>query len=197
MYVSHSYGQPPLPGERLKAQQAVAEIGAPGRVLDGDYILHTPIPHTDSVIHNDAGNVSHDIYAANLDSISPGGSWWIPDYPASLDPEYFMEIFYLQNVPDEFEPMTQPWVPGYPIHTVVEYAVEIRPLDYRGDCNDDGVINIADLICMVNYLFLGVPPSASLSELDTNCDGVANIADVITVINYLFLGTPTPRCCDP
>ncbi|MCK4428469.1 MAG: dockerin type I repeat-containing protein [candidate division Zixibacteria bacterium] len=174
-----------------------AETGASGRVLDGDYIPHTPIPHTDSVIHNDAGNVSHDIYVVNLDSISPGGSWWIPDYPASLAPEYFMEIFYQQNVPDEFEPMTQPWVPGYPIHAVVEYAVEIRPLDYRGDCNDDGVINIADLVCMVNYLFMGVPPSASLSELDTNCDGVVNIADVITMVNYLFLGTPAPRCCDP
>jgi hypothetical protein len=174
-----------------------AETGASGRVLDGDYILHTPIPHTDSVIHNDAGNVSHDIYAVNLDSISPGGSWCIPDYPASLDPEYFMEIFYQQNVPDEFELVTQPWVPGYTIHTVVEYAVEVRPLDYRGDCNDDEVINISDLVCMVNYLFMGVPPSASLSELDTNCDRGVNIADVITVVNYLFLGTLSPRCCDP
>jgi hypothetical protein len=174
-----------------------AETGALGRVLDGAYIPHTPIPHTDSTIHNDAGNVSHDIYTVNLDSISPGGSWWIPDYPASLDPEYFMEIFYQQNVPDEFESVTQPWVPGDTIYTVVEYAVLVIPLNYRGDCNGSGTIDIADLICMVNYLFLGIPSSVPLSELDCSCDEVVNIADVIRLVNYLFLGWLAPGCCAP
>ena len=166
-------------------------------MLDGDYIPHTPIPHTDSTIHNDAGNVSHDIYAVNLDSMSPGGSWWIPDYPASLDPEYFMEIFYQQNVPDEFEPMTQSWVPGYPIHTVVEYAVQVRPLDYRGDANGDGMVNVADIVFLINYLFIEGPEPVPFSEGDVNCDGKINVADAVFLINYVFIGGPIPRCCAP
>jgi len=68
-----------------------------------------------------------------------------------------MGIFYGQNVPDEFDGMTQPWVPGYPIHTVVEYAVQVRPLDYRGDANGDNSVDLADVVFLVNYLFIGGP----------------------------------------
>ena len=174
-----------------------AETGALGRVLDGAYISHTPIPHTDSTIHNDAGNVSHDIYAVDLDSIAPGGSWGILDYPASLDPEYYMEIFYQQNVPAEFEQVTQSYLPGYQIYTVVEYAVEIRPLNYRGDVNQDGLINSADLVFLIDYLFKGGPTPDPLSEADVNCDEVINSADVVFLINYLFKNGPVPGCCEP
>ncbi len=177
-----------------------AETGASGRVLDGAYIPHAPVPHTDSTIHNDAGNVSHDIYAVSLDSMSPGGSWWIQDYPASLDPEYLMEIFYQQNVPDEFERQTHPWAPEYPIYTVVEYALEIRPLDYRGDVNvpyGDGALDVADVMGLVNYLFVGASAPVPYSQGDSNCDGAVDIADVMRLANYLFLGASEPRCCDP
>ena len=166
-------------------------------MLDGAYIPHTPIPHTDSVIHNDAGNVSHDIYAVSLDSVSPGGNWWIPDYPACLDPEYFMEIFYLQNVPDEFELLTQPWVPGYPIYTVVEYAIQVRPLDYRGDCNGDEKVDVADVVHLINYLFHGTSAPDPLYKADANCDEKVNVVDVVRLINYLFSETSVPTCCGP
>ena len=174
-----------------------AETGASGRVLDGAYIPHTPIPHTDSVIHNDAGNVSHDIYAVSLDSVSPGGNWWIPDYQACLDPEYFMEIFYQQNVPDEFELLTQPWVPGYPIYTVVEYAIQVRPLDYRGDCNGDEKVDVADVVSLINYLFHGTSAPDPLYKADANCDEKVNVVDVVRLINYLFSETSVPTCCGP
>lgn len=177
-----------------------AETGALGRVLNGSYIPHTPIPHTDSTIHNDAGNVSYDIYAVNLDSITPGGRWGIPDYPASLNPDTFMQIFYQQNTPDEFEPVTQPWVPGYLIYTVVEYAVEVRPMDYRGDVNfpgGDGVINSADVVFLLNYLYKnGVAPDPYL-EGDVTCDDTINSADIVFLLNYLFRKGPIPRCCAP
>jgi hypothetical protein len=177
-----------------------AEVGGLGRVLDGAYISHAPVPHTDSTIHNDAGNVSHDVYSVSQDSISPGGRWWIQDYPASLDPEYPMEIFYQQNVPEEFERMTQPWVTGYPIYTVVEYAVEIRPLDYRGDINvpyGDGSVDVADVMGLVNYIFVGASAPVPYSQGDVNCDGTVDVADVMHLVNYLFLGASEPTCCDP
>jgi len=177
-----------------------AEIDTLGRVLNGAYIPHTPVPHTDSTIHNDAGNVSQDIYVVNLDSLTPGGRWGIQDYPVSLDPTYFMEIFYQQNVPDEFEPVTHPYLPGYPVYTVVEYAIQVRPLDYRGDVNipgGDGQVNSADVAFLINYLFVGGPAPTPLSEGDVNCDGKINSADVAFLINYLFVGGPISRCCAP
>jgi hypothetical protein len=174
-----------------------AETGDSGIVASGAYIPHTPVPHTDSTIHNDAGNVSHDIYAVDLDSSGPGGSWWIPDYPVSLDPAYFMDIFYQQNVPNEFEPKTGPYVPGYPIHTVVEYAIEIRPMDYRGDVNGDKIVNAADIVFLINYLFIRGPAPVQFTEGDVSCDGIINSVDIVFLINYLFIGGPVPRCCAP
>jgi hypothetical protein len=174
-----------------------AETGDSGRVGSGAYIPHTPIPHTDSTIHNDAGNVSHDIYAVNLDSLTPGGRWWIPNYPVSLDPAYFMEIFYQQNVPDEFEPVTRPYVSGNPIYTVVEYATEIRPLDYRGDVTGDNIVDAGDIVFLLNYLFIRGPAPVSLTEGDVNCDGIIDVSDIVYLLNYLFIGGPIPRCCAP
>jgi hypothetical protein len=174
-----------------------AETGDSGIVASGAYIPHTPVPHTDSTIHNDAGNVSHDIYGVDSSSSNPAGSWGILDYPVSLDPAYFMDIFYQQNVPNEFEPVTRPYLPGYPIYTVVEYATQIRPMDYRGDVNGDKIINIADIVFLINYLFIGGPAPVKFTEGDVNCDEIINVSDIVFLINHLFIGGPVPRCCAP
>jgi hypothetical protein len=175
------------------------EMGvAPGRVGDG-YIISHPHGSHDATVHNDEGNVSHDIYAI-YDSPSPGGLWGLPEYAIMTDPYYWSWNFFNQNVPDEFIPMTAPWSEISPIFTEVEYCVHISPWDYRGDVNipyGDGVVNIADVVFLVNYLFTGGAVPVPYSEGDTNCDGVVNIADVVTIINYLFAGAPAPRCCDP
>lgn len=64
----------------------------------------------------------------------------------------------------------------------------------RGDANGDGVINIADVMYLVNYLFIDGPPSPAVKAGDANCDGVINIADVVYLINYLFMEGPEPPC---
>jgi len=61
-----------------------------------------------------------------------------------------------------------------------------------GDANGDGEINIADVVHLVNYLFIGGPDPVSLEAGDANCDGVINIADAVYLINYLFIGGPPP-----
>jgi len=174
-----------------------AETGALGRVLSGSYIPHTPIPHTDSVIHNDPGNVSHDIYAADLNAPNSEGEWWIPDYPVNLDPDYFMDIFYQQNVPDEFVPSTQPYLPGYPIYTVVEYAVLIDVLDYRGDLTGDGVVDLGDMLFLISYLYKQGPPPVPYSVGDVTCDRAVDLGDILFLTSYLYKGGPPPRCCGP
>jgi M6 family metalloprotease-like protein len=62
----------------------------------------------------------------------------------------------------------------------------------RGDCNDDRVIDIADVMFLINYIFLGQSGPEPLCVGDVNCDGAVDVADVMYLINYLFLGGSPP-----
>jgi predicted MPP superfamily phosphohydrolase len=64
----------------------------------------------------------------------------------------------------------------------------------RGDANGDGVINLADAVFLVNYLFIGGPPPNPMQAGDANCDGEVDLADAVYIINYLFIGGPPPGC---
>ena len=174
------------------------EMGmAPGRVGDGDYIPHPHGSH-DPTIHNDEGNVCHDIYMVDTLPISPGGLWWLPEYAIMIDdPFYWTWNFYNQNVPEEFQDLTSPWNEVSPIFTEVEYCVHISPWDYRGDANGDGKIDVVDVVFLINYLFNGTSPPDPYSQGDVNCDGKVDVSDVVRLINYLFGGASAPRCCDP
>ena len=173
-----------------------AEFGNPGRIGSGDYIEHG-YPHASPIVHNDAGNVSHDIYMVMDPSPGPGALWSLLDYPATIEPYSWMEPFYGQNVPDEFLDQTAPWNETSPVYTEVEYAVHISPWDYRGDCNGDGVVDIGDVVYEINYLFRNGPPPEPMSAGDVNCDGIIELGDIVFLINYVFRNGPVPRCCDP
>ena len=174
-----------------------AETDAPGVVLSGSYIPHTPIPHSDSVLHNDPGNVSHDIYNADLNYSNPAGRWWVSDYPVNSNSDSLMNIFYMQNVPEEFISYTYPYISGYTINTIVEYAVLIDQLDYRGDINKNGAVDIGDVVFLINYLFRGYSPPNPIYTGDVTCDQVVNIEDIVFIVNYLFRHGPISRCCGP
>jgi hypothetical protein len=179
-----------------------AEMGFPGIVGDG-YIIPHPHGSHDPTVHNDEGNVSHDIYVI-YDSPSPGGVWGLPEYAIYMDPYYWAWNFFNQNVPDEFVPLTAPWNEISPIFTEVEYAVEISPWEYPPDCGDmncDGIINVTDILWLINYKFLTPPgpPPCNLVKADVNHDGAINVQDIIYLINYKFLVPPgpPPQCYDP
>jgi hypothetical protein len=172
-----------------------AEMGFPGRVGDG-YIIPHPHGDHDATVHNDEGNVSHDIYII-ADSPSPGGLWGLPEYVIYQDPYYWAWNFFNQNVPDEFIPVTAAWNEMSPIFTEVEYCVHISPWDYVGDANGSGSTDMADAVYIVNWLFLGGPPPVSMIEGDANCSGSVDMADAVYIVNWLFVGGPIPRCCDP
>jgi hypothetical protein len=62
-----------------------------------------------------------------------------------------------------------------------------------GDVNKDGVVNIADVVYLINYLFIGGPAPVPILQVgDVNQDGVVNSADIVYLINYLFIGGPAP-----
>ena len=63
----------------------------------------------------------------------------------------------------------------------------------RGDANADGAINIADVIYLINYLFLAGSGPCPMEAGDANCDGFIDVADIMYLTNYLFLGG-SPSC---
>lgn len=64
----------------------------------------------------------------------------------------------------------------------------------RGDLNNDGQYTSADVVLIMNLVFLGTGPTAGERAADLNCDGLATAADVVQALNWVFLGFPRPCC---
>lgn len=76
--------------------------------------------------------------------------------------------------------------------------VELCATDFiRGDCNSDGIVNIADAIFAINSLFLGGPEGECLAACDSNADGMLDTSDATYTLNYRFLGGPAPSAPFP
>ncbi len=65
---------------------------------------------------------------------------------------------------------------------------------YRGDVNEDEVMDIADVVLLINYLYISGPaPLPFVDQGDVNNDEIVDVADVIFLINHLFIGGSYPR----
>ncbi len=64
----------------------------------------------------------------------------------------------------------------------------------HGDANGDEVIDLADAVHLLNYLFKGDDPPVPLEAGDANCDGVVELTDVVYLLNYLYKGGNPPPC---
>lgn len=56
----------------------------------------------------------------------------------------------------------------------------------QGDVNCDGVVNIADVTVLIDYLLGNVPEDFDTNAADVNDDGLINIADVTALIDLLL-----------
>ena len=55
------------------------------------------------------------------------------------------------------------------------------------DLNNDGIINVIDIIAVVNIIISGYTPSQDeLCAADTNSDGVINVIDIISIVNAII-----------
>ena len=60
-----------------------------------------------------------------------------------------------------------------------------------GDANGDGIVNVADVFYLVNYLFAAGPVPLGRGNVNGG-DGTITVADVFYLINYLFAGGTAP-----
>lgn len=70
-------------------------------------------------------------------------------------------------------------------------SIESSP---RGDATGDSVVNVADVVHMVNYLYREGPPPVCFECGDANCDSEHSVSDVIYLTNYLYRDGPPPGC---
>ena len=77
-------------------------------------------------------------------------------------------------------------------------ALALSVFFLRGDANYDFVVNIADPVTTLNYLFSGAGTPACLDAVDANDDGELNISDALASLSTLFAGgAPLSRSeCD-
>ncbi len=66
----------------------------------------------------------------------------------------------------------------------------------RGDANNTGNINLADVTYLIEFLYhQGPAPVPDTLMGDALCNGIVNIKDVTYIINYLYEGGPAPVIC--
>ena len=62
----------------------------------------------------------------------------------------------------------------------------------RGECNNNDTLDLSDVICLLQWRFLGGPAPGCSAGMDVNGDEAADISDGVWLLNYLFLGGPAP-----
>jgi hypothetical protein len=78
-------------------------------------------------------------------------------------------------------------------------AASIEGGQISGDCNQDGSVDLSDVICALGHLFQGNPSMlpcsttpGNLGLMDVNDDGGIDLSDAIYMLVWLFQGGPEP-----
>ena len=54
------------------------------------------------------------------------------------------------------------------------------------DVNNDGVINVIDVVQTVNIVLGNTPDEWELCAGDANSDGIINVIDIVILVNYIL-----------
>jgi len=63
-----------------------------------------------------------------------------------------------------------------------------------GDATNDGIVNVADVVRIVNYLYKNGEEPDPVGSGDASCDGIVDLADIVWLITYLYKSGPAPCC---
>ena len=67
----------------------------------------------------------------------------------------------------------------------------------RGDCNDDGILDISDAVCVLDWLFLGAESPNCVAGTNANGDEAVDLSDPVRLLNFLFAGGSPPEAPFP
>jgi hypothetical protein len=63
-----------------------------------------------------------------------------------------------------------------------------------GDATNDGIVDVADVVHIVNYLYRQGEEPDPIGSGDASCDGITNVADIVWLVSYLYKSGPAPCC---
>lgn len=148
---------------------AAALTGIRGEVRDGTEPLEVQV----SIIDHEKDN-------SGVFSSSDLGDYYRLCLPGVYDLHFtdggnLMKTFY--NVPVESEAAT-----------IVNVFFQSET---RGDVNNDGFVNVADILCIVNFIIERETPDGNEFNLaDWNEDEELNIADIVGIVRYILNQNP-------
>jgi subtilisin family serine protease len=62
-----------------------------------------------------------------------------------------------------------------------------------GDANGDDLVDVADIVFLINYLYRSGTEPDPLAAGDPNADCVVDVADIVYLLNYLYRSGPAPQ----
>lgn len=70
-----------------------------------------------------------------------------------------------------------------------EADFEITIINYEfllGDANNDGIVNISDIVVVINYIMNGSASPFVFEKADVNGDGTINVLDITGIVNIIY-----------
>jgi hypothetical protein len=64
--------------------------------------------------------------------------------------------------------------------------------EVEGDVDNNGRVDISDLVYIVDYMFLAGPPPVSMNAADVDASCRIDVADLVYLAEYMFLAGPAP-----
>ena len=121
--------------------------------------------------------------------------YWIDDY----NPEWVSIDFRAEDV------MINGWIYHECVPTSLDLAFVItgvpgEPPVLCGDVNNNGVVDVGDVVYLVAYLYKGGPPPIPMVCVgDVNNNDIVDVGDLVYLVGYLYKGgpPPDPNCCNP
>ncbi len=126
----------------------------------------------------------------------------VGDFPCY--PKVSPMVCYFQWITTDDDTLNSPYTVTFTVDDgrdstdtgVVEITVlpyDVLPSGMPGDVTGDTLVDIADVVFLLNYLFQGGPPPNPPAAGDVNGDCFIGLSDIIWLINYLYRSGPPPQ----
>jgi hypothetical protein len=136
--------------------------------------------------------------------------WWNGDMPIPPSPNYqtlFRICVSTCCMPDTSTDRNASFYMFPGMGWVVDGDGQLVPIRYHqgdlylwwsvpGDASGDSLVDLADVVFLVNYLYRGGSEPCMCEAADANSDCLINLGDLVYLLNYLFKGSygPLPGC---